>query len=636
MKFFIPACVTITLLCPRANGQDYFPETIPTRSLSIGIEDFATLPDFLPGRPARVSLLTTDPMGRLFANDQRGALYTLNPSGTEVTEFLDLRDFPALQLSRNNPETGFQSFAFHPDFATADAAGFGRFYTIHSSNDRNPTPDFDPGGDSSIHTSLLEWRTGSPTAQTFSPANEEQPFREILRFDQPFGNHNAGLIAFNNSVTEDKSDYGNLYVAIGDGGFGGDPQDNGQDVRNPYGAILRINPLGSDGVNGRYGIVPENALAADGDDDSLGEIFAYGLRNPQRFGWDTETGNMFIADIGQNAVEEINLGANGANYGWNDREGSVRFDGPNTDAFVGPVTEYDHTNIVSDPPTDIGNRAVTVGEVVRNTDLVGLNGQLLLSDFPTGLIFTLDVDTDPLDGGQDGLWELQPLDADRNPVRLLELINRSRSERGLATVSRADLRFSINTPGDVYVTNKQDGVIRRLVPSSVQGDFNHDGLLDADDINMLVSESASGLNNEAFDLDGDKMVNQADVNVWVRDLKHTWLGDANLDGEFNSSDLTAIFQSARFETGEPADWTEGDWTGDMRFDTSDLIAAFQDAGYETGPRAIAVVPEPSHLAAIGMAILALLARQSRTFVLRTTTAPVFPTQAISFPPDEDC
>lgn len=528
-------------------------------------------------------------------------MYAIDASGSEVTEYLDLRDFSDLRIVCTS-EAGFQGFAFHPEFANAGANGFGRLYTIHSSRDTSASPDFDPGGGSEFHTLLLEWQTDTPSASTFTPANADQPYREVLRFDQPFGNHNAGIVAFNNSVDANDSDYGNLYVALGDGGSGGDPQDNGQDPGNPYGAILRINPLGNTGVNGQYGIVADNVLAADENDETLGEIFVYGLRNPQRFGWDTATGNMFIADIGQNAVEEINLAANGANFGWDDREGSFRFDSNNTEGLTDPVAEYDHTNVVSNPPTNIGNRAVTVGEVARGTGIPQLDGNLLLSDFPTGLIFTLDVDNDPLDGGQDGLLELQPMDANQQPVRLLDLINLTRSERGLSRATRADLRFGLNTPGEVYITNKQDGIIRRLVATAIEGDFNGDGTLDVDDINLLLAESANGTNNLVFDLDSDNAVNKSDVAVWARDLSNTWLGDANLDGEFNTGDLTTVFQAAKFETGEVANWSEGDWTGDLRFGTEDLVAAFQDAGFEQGPRTIVAVPEPGS-AAIIMGIL---------------------------------
>ena len=587
------------------SAQNRFRERIPTSEIVVGIEEFATIPDSRNRQPPRLSVLTTDPTGRLFVNDQRGPLYTINETGDTVTEYLDIRDFRDLRITSTS-EAGFQSFAFHPDFANEGSAGFGKLYTIHSSNDRSLEPDFDPGGSSSFHTLLLEWQTDTPSATTFTARDEAAPFREIMRLDQPFGNHNAGLISFNYTADAADSDYGNLYVAIGDGGSGGDPQDNGQDASNPYGAILRIDPLGTSAANGKYGIVTDNVLASDGDDNTLAEIYAYGLRNPQRFAWDTQTGNMFIADIGQNSVEEIDLGANGANFGWDDREGSFRFDSNNTEGLTDPVAEYDHTNLVANPPSDISNVAVTTGEVARGTGIPGLDGQLLFGDFPLGVMFTLDVDNDPLDGGQDGIFELIPTGSNQEPVRLLELINQSRLDRDLRSVTRADLRFGINTPGQVYITNKQDGVVRRLIPFVLAGDFDSNGTLDVNDINLLLSESASGTNNVDFDLNDDGNVNAQDVSVWVKDLKNTWLGDANLDGEFNSGDLVSVFSLAKFETGENATWAEGDWNGDGQFGTADFTAAFQDGGFEQGPRnALANVPEPASVVLVMIGLIGL-------------------------------
>ena len=408
--------------------------------------------------------MTQDPSGRLFASDQRGPLYTVDDSTGTVTEYLDLRDFAEINILSTS-EAGFQSFAFHPDFYLQGAGGYGKLYTIHSSNNTSVSPDFDPGGSTSFHTLLLEWTAANPAAGTFVAANPSAPYRELIRFKQPFGNHNAGLIAFNPTATAGGADYGNLYVAIGDGGSGGDPQENGEDPSNPYGAILRIDPLGSNSANGSYGIVAANALASDSDAGTIPEIYCYGLRNPQRFGWDMVTGACFIADIGQNTIEEINLAANGAHFGWDIREGSSEFEGPATAGLTDPVAEYDHTNLVSDPPTTISNRAVTVGEVVRGACVASLEGKLPLGDFPTGLIFLLDVETDALDGGQDGLSEAVLLDSESNQVRLLELINAARAARGLGNTTRADLRFSVNIPGRIYITNKRDGIIRRITPT---------------------------------------------------------------------------------------------------------------------------------------------------------------------------
>ncbi len=449
-----------------ARAQDRFPTPIPTSDLEVFVTEVATLPDSSSNAPARMSVMTRDPSGRYFVNDQRGPLYLLDLTPgqpTQVTEYLDMRDYAALELRTASGEQGFQAFVFHPDFNQTGEAGFGKFYTILSSNDKDDTPDFDPGGSNIFHTLLVEWTCEDPIASTFSPVAGQPPYRILMRLQQPYGNHNAGLIAFQSGIDTTDPDYGNLYVAIGDGGSGADPQENGEDNSNPYGAILRINPLGTNSSNGQYGLVAANLLASDGNSSTLAEIYCYGLRNPQRFGWDTSDGRLWIADIGQNAVEEINLGANGANFGWDLREGSFPFESNSSSGLTDPVSEYDHTNTVSDLPTGISNRAVTVGEVLRDSDIPSANGLLWLGDFPTGAIFTLNVETDPLAGGQAGLSEVRPFTPSGNQVQLLDLINQTRASRGLGNASRADLRFSLDTPGRVFVLNKQDGVVRELV-----------------------------------------------------------------------------------------------------------------------------------------------------------------------------
>ena len=436
---------------------------VSAQSITVGIEEYASI-----GTGARMNLMTTDPSGRLFVNDQRGGLFFIDRETRASNEYLDLSNgdlYPSLELTDILGEPGFQSFAFHPDFATAGTGGFGKFYTMHSSDNTDPTPDFDPGGNTSFHSVLLEWNTSDPTANTFVAADAANPFREVLRFDQPFGNHNAGQLAFNPSTDDNSAgDRNNLYVGLGDGGSSNDPQNNGQDASNPYGAILRIDPLGNDSANGQYGIVNDNVFALDApEEETLAEIFSFGLRNPQRFGWDDRSGDLYIADIGQNAFEEINLAQNGGNFGWNAREGSaVRpgFQGDDITDAIDPVAAYDHGGFVTDPT--VAGRAVTVGEVVLESGIAGLDGQLLLGDFPNGIIYTLDVDNDPLDGGQSQLDELLLIDVNSDsmdPVRLLELLN--------TTSPRADLRFSFDTGGDVFILNKRDGIVRRLVANPV-------------------------------------------------------------------------------------------------------------------------------------------------------------------------
>jgi hypothetical protein len=542
--------------CP-AVAQNYFTTPIETGPLAVGVRDFATLPDSVNGAssgPARMSLMTADPLGRLFVNDQRGPIYNVSPTGS-VSEYLDIREYAGVALTNVRNEQGLQSFAFHPDFNNAGANGFGKLYTVHTSSNTSPTPDFDPGGGANSHTVVLEWSVSDPTQPTYAAAGGAAP-REVMRLKQPFGNHNAGLLAFNTSIDETDNDYGNLYLSIGDGGSGGDPLDVGQDTTNPYGAILRIDPLDPDGSGPlKYTPATTNAFALDQTPATRAEIYAYGLRNPQRFGWDDATGNLFAADIGQGDVEEIDLVVNGGNYGWNEREGSFAYNGGiRTPGMIDPILEYDHTNTADDIPTGIGNRAVTVGEVVRNSGIQALDGNLLFGDFPTGMIFYADVDAGvPAEGsGQAPIAQLQMVDEAGNNVQLLDLINQARSDRGLGAQSRADLRFSIGTAGEIYVLNKHDGVIRVLTP-----------VLD---------------------------------------------GDTDGDGDVDDADLGTMFSNYTGPVGEAGGMTfrDGDTDMDGDIDDADLGNGFSNY---TGPMSSASVPEPSTAAGLSAALLAMRRRR---------------------------
>ena len=145
------------------------------------------------------------------------------------------------------------------------------------------------------------------------------------------------------------------------------------------------------------------------------------------------------------------------------------------------------------------------------------------------------------------------------------------------------------------------------------GDFNNDGMLDSADINDLSDQVRNNGTGSEYDLNNDGSVDSADRTVWVNDLKNTWYGDADLDGEFNSTDFVVVFQGGLFETDSPAVWELGDWDGDGLFNSSDFVIAFQDGGFEMGARNAAanVVPEPSSvlLLAFGLLIGALMRRR---------------------------
>lgn len=161
----------------------------------------------------------------------------------------------------------------------------------------------------------------------------------------------------------------------------------------------------------------------------------------------------------------------------------------------------------------------------------------------------------------------------------------------------------------------QGGGIQFLFgPKPIDGDFDRDWSLTADDVDQLATEMRTGIGLLRFDLNADGMIDSSDHDYWVKDLAQSWFGDANVDGEFSSADLTMVFAAGKYETDEPAGWAEGDWDGNGLFDSADLIAAFADGGYEQGPRA-AVVPEPS----AGMLLwgLLLVCARSRSRYTRT-------------------
>jgi len=163
-----------------------------------------------------------------------------------------------------------------------------------------------------------------------------------------------------------------------------------------------------------------------------------------------------------------------------------------------------------------------------------------------------------------------------------------------------DFGHSTHLRASTHILGFVNGTIDHwsIVPHRSLGDFNDDGILDAADIDHLTAEIATGNNDIAFDLSGDEVVDEFDRNIWITDLRNTWFGDANMDSEFNSSDLVQVFQAGEYEDTEvgKSTWSEGDWSGDGEFNSRDLVLAFQNAGYEKGPLAeTAVVPEPNGL-----------------------------------------
>jgi hypothetical protein len=360
-------------------------------------------------------------------------------------------------------ERGFQSFAFHPQFNQPGTRGAGKFYTYTDTSNMAPTPDFTAEG-ATTHTHdivLLEWTAKNPAAATYDGGAP----REMIRFAHPFGNHNGGHLTFNPLATPASADFGLLYIGFADGGSGGDPLHNAQRRSSVFGKILRIDPLGSNSANGKYGIPASNPFAKGDNAHTLPEIYALGVRNPQRFAWDSKNGNMFFSDIGQGTVEKVSLVTAGANLGWNKWEGSYAFvDGRHVDlanprsdpAITYPLVEYDHVDPILQPCC-----AITLGYVYRQTAVPQLAHLLLFGDNPSGEIFYVDADNLPK-GGQAGIHRILLNDGGVSKT-VLQLIKEKNTKQGKAPAGRADLRFGQGPNGQIFVLNKRDGTIRLLV-----------------------------------------------------------------------------------------------------------------------------------------------------------------------------
>lgn len=450
---------------PLLPGQtnDPFPQPIVADQgvITVTLREFASLPD-IDGAAALAMTLVDEPVSRrLFVSDMHGVIYTVTPDGRTVVPYLDLRD-PKWGLAvLSARERGLQSFALHPQFAQAGTPGYGKFYTYADTSDQGPAADFPSPGPTSTHDIVLrEWSARTPGAAAYDGG----PPRELIRWRKPFANHNGGMIGFNPTARPGRGDFGLLYVGAADGGSGGDPMTSAQNLGRGFGKVLRIDPLGRNSASGKYGVPAANPFVST--PGALPEIYAYGVRNPQRFGWDSKGGAMYLSDIGQNIVEKVSAVTAGANLGWNTWEGSFRFvslravetAAPRSDPKITyPIAEYGQL----DPLLLRDTSSAAVGAVVSRAAAVPqLNGRLLFGDMPSGELFHVSADNLPK-GGQDPIRRVLFVTAPgAAPRTLLAIIQEKNRAQGRPPAARADLRFNADQAGRIFLLNKGDGIIR--------------------------------------------------------------------------------------------------------------------------------------------------------------------------------
>jgi quinoprotein glucose dehydrogenase len=285
-----------------------------------------------------------------------GTVYVLpnDPGVDEPQVFLDIES-RVVYVDREN-EKGFLGMAFHPKYPEN-----GEFFVYYTPTDM-PKP----------HTVVVSrFRVSKDDPNKADPDSEER----LLAVPHPFWNHKGGTIVFGPD--------GYLYIAIGDGGLRADPFGNGQNLKSHLAKILRIDVDHRD-PGKKYAVPKDNPFAGQ-PERALGEIWAYGLRNPWRIAFDRQTGTLWCGDVGQDLWEEIDLITPGGNYGWNLREGVHKFGDDGSEKrpdLIEPIWDYHH---------DVG-KSITGGHVYRGKKLPQLEGCYLYADYVSGKIWALKYD----------------------------------------------------------------------------------------------------------------------------------------------------------------------------------------------------------------------------------------------------
>jgi hypothetical protein len=460
-----------------------------------------------------------------FGHTHTGRIWEYDLNGVRnATPLLDV-DARRADFNTDGPTSGkgLRGFAFHPNYATN-----GLLYTMHREATTGGTATFDTagGGTAIAHYVLGEWDFNSLVGGFPS-------FRSVMRVAYPATDHVASQINFNPTATPGHPDYGNLYIAFGDGGGSCSPSASchnmygyGQNMQAIQSSLIRINPLGNNSANGQYGIPTDNPFvgASDPTDSIRDEIYAKGFRNPTSMLFDKLTGALYNGDISHNTIEEVNLIQPGHNYGWGTMEGtwlftrldnlssgshqsnSLRYvplgDGTDVtalsatytgvdysgnpatytninrlnDGFTSPIAQFSHEK----NQLDAANQSAAItGTVYRGVLAPALQGLFLFSSLSQDEMYYIRESDVVNDESPAQVHELRLADVNGNLAKLWQIVGAP------SNTHRVNHRFGQDANGDVYIISKHNDVIYRLealATPSIYGDTDLNTVVDQVDL----------------------------------------------------------------------------------------------------------------------------------------------------------
>ncbi len=421
---------------------DPIPQKIKMSDLVLNIESYTSIPYSSENQlHTRIAKMDFQPESHdNYILDLRGTLYQIKD---RPIEYLNMAKYMPKFINVPGLATGFGSFAFHPDFAKN-----GLLYTTHTEAAGSASADF-AYADSikvALQWVVSEWKTDEPNAVPFKGTQ-----REMFRVNMVNVIHGVQDIAFNPNSKKGNADYGLLYIGIGDGGC----VEQGyptlpHNLKRIWGTIIRIDPAGKNSRNGKYGIPNTNPFAKT---NNLGEIYAYGFRNPHRITW-TKGGKMLASNIGQKMVESINMIMPGHDYGWPEREGTFRIDSkgdinhvykllPNDKKYnyTYPVIQIDHDEI----------NAISGGFEYQGKEIPALIGKYVFGSIVDGRLFYTE-EKDLQNGKQAEIREWRVAFGGK-PIKMNELTHND----------RVDLRIGKDQKGELYLMTKPDGKVYKLL-----------------------------------------------------------------------------------------------------------------------------------------------------------------------------